>query len=97
LPTEPTLPHRVETEDDFETPPYYDSSPKSSSSLLSISNAMCVFAIYRTIHEFGSDPVTGQLSPQLLWTNLQMQSAWRLGMLGLSVYRLASSLWNIMG
>ncbi|GKY91423.1 hypothetical protein MPSEU_000114600 [Mayamaea pseudoterrestris] len=97
MPIKPSGPHRVD-HDEFDyasssSDSTYSTMPKmkSKSSLFSISNAMCVFAIFRTVNELGRDGPNGQIDLRRLWANIQVQPFWRLGLLGLSVYRLVSS------
>jgi hypothetical protein len=98
----PTGPHRADADieflgggsdnGDYHADSAYTSMPKtkSKSSLFSIGNGMCVFAILRTINELGRN-AEGSLDLPLLWAKLQVQPVWRLGLLGLSVYRLVSA------
>lgn len=101
-PAQPPGPHRDEAAGEAIDP--YDPSfgaiplPKKSkaASLFTISNAMCVFAIVRTVNELGRDGADGHLDWRRLWANLQVQPVWRLGLLGVSVYRLAAAVFGLV-
>lgn len=72
--------------------------PTSSkiSSLFNISNFMSAGVIFRTVNELGRSPVSGAFDIQLFMANLRSQPTWRLGLLGVSVYRLVSAIIKTM-
>jgi hypothetical protein len=58
-----------------------------NSQFASITNAMSMFYLYRTIMELGQEQMTGMFSTAQLFANLNSIPIWRKGLLVLSVYR----------
>lgn len=64
--------------------------PPVSKSPFTISNAMAVFAIVRTVYPLGNNG-GGAWNWRLAMTNLQTLPKWQMGLLALSVYRLVAA------
>jgi hypothetical protein len=70
---------------------------RPSSSFGSIGTLMSAFVLFRTCNELGRDPSTGTWSVQRMMANAQRLPVWRLGLLGLSTYRIVKAILEQVG
>jgi hypothetical protein len=77
-------------------PPTTSSMHQSSSQLFSVSTALSVFAIVRTVYPLGHDVNNngGRWNYQLALTNFQTLPTWRLALLGFALYRLVAAVFS---
>jgi hypothetical protein len=81
--------HKDEVEDEEWLPP----TTTSSSQLFSVSTALAVFAIVRTVYPLGHDVNNngGRWNYRLALTNFQTLPTWRLALLGFALYRIVAA------
>jgi hypothetical protein len=69
------------------SPPLKKNDNSFLSNAMSITNAMSIFYLYRTIMELGTEPSTGLFATGQLLPNIQHAELWRKALLALSVYK----------